>query len=49
MWLQYTKHVDRRDAVIHQGRPVSKDEAEDSCRTVENLISRMKQAMEQQV
>ena len=47
-WRHYTNHMDRRHAVVHQGRQVSKDEAENSCRVVENMISRMKKAVEQQ-
>jgi hypothetical protein len=48
LWPQYRAHAERRHGVVHQGRQVSKDEAEGSCRAVENMISRMKQVVEQQ-
>jgi hypothetical protein len=44
-WPEYTKHLARRNEVVHQGRRVSKEEAEHSCRVVQTMISRMVQVL----
>jgi hypothetical protein len=38
-WQRYTKHVDRRNAVVHRGKHVSEDEASESFQAAFALMS----------